>query len=280
MSFLSSSDLKAMLHKFRYIANTSPSAEQQPVRPNYISQTTQPTPTVEPEYVANTATFKPVRQLSLKHDYVWPAKAKRVVGLDVETTGINRGRDRITQLGVCGNCVKKTSILIDPETETGNDPTKIKGITRADIVSMKPIRVYLDFIYEVLHDAIVVIHNQSHDMAFIQHEFERHGRAAPVPERVICTLNIVRQLKLPGSKSLKNLMVAFNVNLQNWHNAGDDAEAHYRLLIVLANRYWAIYFKYYYTVEFEVRSRHMVAENWLFNARLNPPKSDEPSGAY
>lgn len=204
----------------------------------------------------------------MSRDYLWPSDAIRIVGIDVEVTGINRGRDRITQFGACGNCIGKQGFLIDPETETGNDPTRIKGISAFDIQNMRPIRYYLDTIFNIIDGAVVVIHNKHHDMAFIAHEFNRHGRQPPIPNRVICTLQIIRDMKLPGSRGLKSVMDRYNVPIVTHHNAGEDAEAHYRLFIVLANRYWAEYMSYYYSREFQLKSRHFVQEDWLRTATL------------
>lgn len=206
--------------------------------------------------------------MALIHDYFWPSDAMRIVGLDVEVTGINRGRDRITQFGLCGNYIPRQSVLVDPQTNTGNDPRRIKGITQSDICNMRPIVHYLDMLYEALHGAIVVIHNQSHDMAFIHHEFERHGRLSPVPDRVVCTLQIIRDMKLPGGRGLKTVLERYNVPVHNHHNAGDDAEAHFRLFIVLANRYWDEYMSHYFSREFQLNSRYFVRQNWLYRARL------------
>lgn len=206
--------------------------------------------------------------MALAHDYLWPSDRMRVVGLDVETTGINRGRDRITQFGLCGNFIPRQGFLVDPETDTGNDPRRIKGITQNDISNMRPIVHYLDMLYAALHGSIVVIHNKSHDMAFIHHEFTRHGRQPPVPDRVVCTLQIIRDLKLPGSRGLKLVLERYNVPVLNHHNAASDAEAHYRLFIVLANRYWSEYMSHYFSREFQLNSRHFVRQSWLVAARL------------
>lgn len=210
----------------------------------------------------------------LRHDYYWPNDTFKVVGVDVETTGINRGRDRITQIGFCGNTMPRTSILIDPMTSTGNDPSRIKGVTAEEIQNMKPIAHHLDFIFDTMEGAVVVGHNIQHDMAFIEHEFRRHHRQPPIPDRIVCTLTIVKQLKHEGGKSLKALLTNFNIPLLRWHNAGHDAKGHFQLFIALANMYWHEFFRRHFHQELELVSKDDVRADWLYSARMQPPPTE------
>ncbi len=81
---------------------------------------------------------------------------------------------------------------------------------------------FLDFI----GDAVLVAHNASFDLRFLNHEIGRMYSAYRVANAHLCTVQLSRKL-LPDVENhrLKTLAEYFSVALVNHHRAADDARA-------------------------------------------------------
>jgi DNA polymerase III epsilon subunit-like protein len=167
--------------------------------------------------------------------YAWPGT--RTVALDLETTGLNRERDRIIQYGMFGTHDISCTAVVDAETPTGRDPQNIPCVSRMDVKRARPLRDgHLDVLYDALHGSVVVMHNAAHDWAFIKNEFYRHQRPAPTPTLCVCTYSWARRAKLTGSLTLGDLCERFNISLDTAHHAWHDARATFYLYITWLNR--------------------------------------------
>jgi len=197
----------------------------------------------------------------LTHDYRWPAY--RTVALDLETTSIDPSRDRIIQYGVYGTACDSEinlSAVVDAETDVGRDPYRIPGVTAAECRQARPLRCgHLAALHNVLHGAVVVMHNAPHDWAFICAEFRRHQLPPPVPRLIVCTLNLAKHKLRVGSTAhtLSALCTALGIPLDRAHNAAHDARATFWLYITLANR-WP---RTHHDV-LDLRSRHFPTAMW------------------
>lgn len=216
--------------------------------------------------------------------YRWPIK--KTVGLDLELTSFNRERDRIIQYGIYGvdvdGSVISISAVVDAETDTGREPENIPGVTHRMVRDAVPLREgHLDVIYQVLTDAVVVIHNKHHDWAFVKNEFKRHNRTPPIPIAIVCTLYITKHvIKLPGRHTLSALCNGFRIPLINAHNAWDDAKGAFCLYVLISNYYWEqwttrtpiidssfhVKSKYWFTMSSEFRwlVQHILSKRKLF----------------
>lgn len=213
----------------------------------------------------------------MRADYLYPRDDVRVVALDLELTGLNRERDRIIQYGLAGNHLPGPDhwlgFVVDPESDTGRDMSRIPGVSAEDVASALPLVHHLDLLRTHLTDAIVVMHKSNHDWFFIEKEFRRLGEEPPVPQRIVCTLQLTKHiLKLPGIHTLRALCDGFNVPLTNKGNAKHDALATYMLFIVLVNRFWDKYFSTFYQYEFQVCSKYFPRSGWLERVRLTTIK--------
>ena len=170
-------------------------------------------------------------------DYYWPRV--KMVALDLETTGINRMRDRIIQYGMygidgMGRKIACTAV-VDAEVTTGREPKNLPGVALIDVMKAKPLRHgHLAILYETLHGAVVIMHNASHDWTFVQQEFKRHRAAPPVPRATCCTLLWSRRCMRPPHK-LHVLCQRLFINVPHAHNAFDDARATFYLMVILVN---------------------------------------------
>jgi DNA polymerase III alpha subunit (gram-positive type) len=174
--------------------------------------------------------------------YRWPRT--KVVALDLECTGINTYRDRILQYGIygvdTGGETIEVSAMVDAEVPTGRDPYRIPGVSSREVMARTPLRDgHLDAMWEVCDGAVVLIHNRSFDWPMLEHEFKRNKLPPPTPTAVICTLYMAKYgLRLNPPHRLGPLCDRYDATLRTAHNARHDAEATFRLGIILANRYW------------------------------------------
>lgn len=213
----------------------------------------------------------------------WPNKKLKIFALDVERTDMSKNH-RLTQIGIMGNVANGNpiSMVIDPETETGKQPTSIPGIEiDLDHGRRKPLPFvcYADVLYELLQGAIVIVQNHAAngDLASIDKEFVRCGKPPPTVNRVIDTLWLMRLVKQPGAKTLTAGCIALNIPPpEPCHNARADAIATWRLWIGLCNRHPRVR-AYYFQKEFEGLSSYFLRndEPWVGTARLEsiiPPR--------
>ncbi|QTF71302.1 exonuclease domain-containing protein [Arthrobacter woluwensis] len=149
--------------------------------------------------------------------------------VDVETTGLVPGRDRVAEIGVVhvdpdGTVRDRWETLVNPQRDLG--PQRIHGI-RAEQVRDAPL--FADVLPEIvrrLDGRVFVAHNARFDHRFLTAEFLRAGEDFPVvADDVVCTMRLARTF-LPGAgRSLQDCCNAFGLLLEDAHTAGADAEA-------------------------------------------------------
>jgi DNA polymerase-3 subunit epsilon len=128
----------------------------------------------------------------------------REIAFDTETTGLDpRNGDRLVEIGGVElvNHVptgRTYHVYLNPERDMPTEAFNVHGLSE-EFLSDKPkfaeiAQEFLDFV----GDAVLVIHNASFDMGFINMELSRVGRP-PIPaSQVLDTLAIARR-KHPGS---------------------------------------------------------------------------------
>lgn len=199
----------------------------------------------------------------------WPCV--KTLALDLETTGVNRKRDRIRQIGLAGNCVTQAlSLVIDPEADTGHAPEDLKGVTQGEWDAIAPFRVHATTLAELIAGSVLVLHNKSGDLAFLENEFARCGMPMPAFARVVCTQQLCRSTKTPGRHGLS--AVCSNLNIPPptiAHNAKYDADATYRLYITLLNRH-PDHRHHFFPHELKAQSVYFLNEQWVLQTDLRP----------
>jgi DNA polymerase-3 subunit epsilon len=168
----------------------------------------------------------------MSHD---PLAGCRVIGFDLETTGLQSRSHRIVQFAVLGSDVDGSAIhyesLVDPQRRIPADAARIHGIQDADVRGIANFGTHIDRLDELFTDAVVVGHNvRRFDWPFMADEYLRFGRTMPEPRAIIDTLEVARRLKLPKPHRLGGLCRQFHVSLENAHTAGADAAATLLLL--------------------------------------------------
>ncbi|MFZ5989840.1 MAG: PolC-type DNA polymerase III [Bacillota bacterium] len=150
------------------------------------------------------------------------------VVFDIETTGLDPDKDRITEIGAVkireGRVVETFSSFVNPQMPIPDFIVKLTGITD-DMVENAPTiePVLLDFL-EFIKDDALVAHNASFDMGFIRHNARLIGKKIHNP--VIDTLELSRRMFPELGKHKLNVVAKhLNVKLENHHRALDDAKA-------------------------------------------------------
>ncbi len=149
------------------------------------------------------------------------------VVFDIETTGLNPSRERITEIGAVrisnGEIGESFSTFVDPEMPISKKITEITGITNEMVAGapkeMDAVRAFLDFCGE---NAVLVAHNASFDTSFIKIAAERNK--LPYTLTHVDTLVISRGIYSQLKKHKLDAIAKFlKLGDFNHHRALDDA---------------------------------------------------------
>ena len=152
------------------------------------------------------------------------------VFVDIETTGGNAQRDRITEIAILkmhkGKLQTEWQSLVNPEVPIPFTIQKLTGITN-DMVADSPRFVDIqDEVAAQLKGSIFIAHNARFDYGFIKNEFRRleHEFRAPV----LCTVKLSRKL-FPDQRrhNLDAIMRRHDLECEDRHRAYGDAKVLY-----------------------------------------------------
>ncbi|MBP2282435.1 DNA polymerase-3 subunit epsilon [Flavobacterium sp. CG_23.5] len=148
--------------------------------------------------------------------------------VDIETTGGNASHSRITEIAIIIHdgikVIDRWETLVNPEKDIPPAIFALTGITN-EMVSNAPVfDTISDKVFELLSDRIFVAHNVNFDYSFVRHELERAGLKWTAKK--LCTVRASRKIR-PGllSYSLGRLCNSLDIDLENRHRAGGDADA-------------------------------------------------------
>lgn len=149
-----------------------------------------------------------------------------LVFVDLETTGGNAARDRITEVGIvhirAGECAGEWSSLVNPECRIPSYIEAFTGITN-DMVADAP--RFSDIAAELqqrLRGAVFVAHNARFDYSFLRSEFRRID--SNFSARVLCTVKLSRRLYPEQHRhSLDAVMLRHGLSCTSRHRALGDA---------------------------------------------------------
>jgi DNA polymerase-3 subunit epsilon len=156
------------------------------------------------------------------------------VVVDTETTGLQIGTDRMTELAavkvIGGRIVERFTQLVNPERHIPRQIAHMTGITTEAVFDAPTAAEVLPDFMDFLGDAVLVAHNLSFDQKVLDMELTR-ANMEPLSNASLCTLRLARRLltALP-SKSLKSLKNHYGIRTARSHRALDDAEATAKIL--------------------------------------------------
>jgi len=162
--------------------------------------------------------------------------------LDLETTGGSPAADRITEVGAVkvrgGEVTGTFHTLVNPRMPIPPMITAITGISDTMVAYQEPIEVVLPCLLEFLGDAVLVAHNASFDVRFLQAALRAHAYPR-LQSKVVCTARLARVLlprdEVPNVK-LATLARYLRAGTQPCHRAFIDAEATVDVLHALLER--------------------------------------------
>ena len=150
------------------------------------------------------------------------------VVFDIETTGFSAIKDKIIEIGavkvIGGEIVDKFSTFVNPERPIPFEITKLTSITDEMVMEYPNIEVILPQFLEFTKGAVLVAHNASFDVGFI----EQNCRYQDIEPHFISvdTVALARVLLPTLSKYKLNIVAkALGISLENHHRAVDDAGA-------------------------------------------------------
>lgn len=157
----------------------------------------------------------------------------REIVFDTETTGFKPEEgERLVEIGAVElvNHIptgRTYHQYINPEKEVPEEAFKVHGLNYEFLKNYPKLsEIAQDFINFVGDDGILIAHNASFDINFINYEFKHHGFQTYSWDRVVDTLEIARN-KYPGARnSLDALCRRFNIDnsARTKHGALLDAE--------------------------------------------------------
>ncbi|MGV3323137.1 PolC-type DNA polymerase III [Streptococcus hyovaginalis] len=168
-----------------------------------------------------------------------PLKEATYVVFDVETTGLSAVNNDLIQIAASkmhkGNIIEQFDEFIDPGHPLSAFTTELTGITDQHVQGSKPLKQVLEEFQSFCQDTVLVAHNATFDVGFMNANYERNGLPL-ITQPVIDTLEFARNL-YPEYKrhGLGPLTKRFQVALEHHHMANYDAEATGRLLFIFIN---------------------------------------------
>lgn len=151
---------------------------------------------------------------------------KDYISIDIENP--NARGNSICSIGIIvvknKKVVDEKYSLINPEDRFDINNSNITGLNYSDVKDAPTFKEYWKSIKELFENNIIVGHNITYDLTVIAKALERYDIEVPI-FNYYCTLKLSRNFIKTNSYSLNSLCDLLNVNLENHHNALEDAKA-------------------------------------------------------
>lgn len=162
---------------------------------------------------------------------------KDYISVDIENP--NTRGNSICSIGIIivkdNKIIDKKYSLINPEDRFDINNSKITGLTYADVKDAPTFKEYWKIIEDLFKNNIIVGHNITYDLSVISKALERYDTDAPV-FNYYCTFKLSRKYINTNSYSLNSLCDLLKINLDNHHNALEDALASQQIFEYLNKR--------------------------------------------
>ncbi|HJS54922.1 MAG TPA: exonuclease domain-containing protein [Chitinophagaceae bacterium] len=148
--------------------------------------------------------------------------------VDIETTGGYASANGITELAIHvfdgSQVVKKFETLINPRQPIPGYIQSFTGITDEMVANAPEFDVVAEEVFNILNEKVFIAHNVNFDYSFIKSHLLKSG--LDLKSKKLCTVRLSRKI-FPGfpSYSLGNLCRSLEIEINNRHRAGGDAEA-------------------------------------------------------
>lgn len=160
---------------------------------------------------------------------------------DLETTGVNVGKDRIVEISILkvypnGNKESRT-LRVNPEVPIPHEATAVHGISNEDVAHEPTFVQVAPQIWEMLKDSDLAGYNSNRfDIPLLAEEFLRHGFDFDLEKHRLVDIQVIFFKKEP-----RDLTAAYkfycNKSLENAHSAEADVEATYEIFKAQIEKY-------------------------------------------
>lgn len=151
---------------------------------------------------------------------------ERLAFIDLETTGANPQRDRITEIGiveVAGDAVSEWSTLVNPQRPIPAFIQQLTGIGNDMVAAAPSFAEVAAELAQRLDGRLFIAHNARFDYGFIKQEFQRLGQRFRAD--VLCTVRLSRALFPQFPKhNLDSLIARYDLRHADRHRALADAD--------------------------------------------------------
>ena len=149
------------------------------------------------------------------------------VVFDIETTGLSALKNKIIEIGAVkvrgGEIADRFSTFVNPGVPIPFEIEKLTSINDAMVMGSPPIEEVIPKFLDFAGDAVMVAHNASFDMGFIEHNAREIGLT--FANTYIDTVGLARVLMPQLSRfKLDTVAKALSISLEHHHRAVDDAE--------------------------------------------------------
>lgn len=162
-------------------------------------------------------------------------KSLKFCVIDLETTGGNHESDQIIEIGLVQirglEITSSKNYLVNPQKQIPEFIQKLTSIKQEDVENCTTIDLIIDEVIEYIGDDIIVAHNTSFDVPFLNSVMRRLNKPE-LKNRVICT-NVMTKHMIPEimTSNLNYMSQLFGIDHANAHRAKDDAVATAKLLL-------------------------------------------------
>jgi len=152
--------------------------------------------------------------------------ATEYVAFDFETTGVDPGRNHIIEIGAVrfsseGVFTREFNSLVRPIGKVS--ASEIHGIREGDVLGAPSFSEILPTFVEFIDGAVLVAHNATFDIGFLESELSQLGIHDSEVE-AICTMRLFGSMFPSGPRRLVECLEFFGIEVGAAHQALDDAQ--------------------------------------------------------
>lgn len=139
------------------------------------------------------------------------------VVIDLETTGLDPGRDRVVSIAMIRSRfadlkrnsdmveAKTMDALVHPKRRILPEASRVNGITDLDVADKPPFAEIAPILRDFIGERPIIAHNVSFDRKFLNAEFRRAGVKTLARNRSFCTMRKFEELSPGRKKSLDDV---------------------------------------------------------------------------
>ena len=151
---------------------------------------------------------------------------ERLAFIDLETTGANPVRDRVTEIGIVevdGDRVSTWNTLVNPERPIPEFIQQLTGIRNEMVADAPTFAQVADELAQRLQGRLFIAHNARFDYGFVKNEYQRLGQRFQAD--VLCTVRLSRKLYPQYPRhNLDSLITRHALETGDRHRAMADAD--------------------------------------------------------